>query len=356
MLIRFFAWTLGLAAPSVQWSAPESCPDEATAAATIAAGLESESESALDVVTRVTESEDGYLAQVRVSSKDGETTRTLSSPSCATLVDAVALIAVAAQGDGPVQVQDPQSDANDPDPASGTIIDPAAAPVVDTLPAKTETELTAAQDGEQSDARPLARSRPDPVVRPPRPAARPVSPHVRAFGRLGWGVTPLVDGGGGLAVGLSWSRLRGEVFAEGLAPTVIIADPANAISIDVWAWSAGVRGCGIVWASSHDRLALPLCAAASIGQMIGQGQGEALQGSSTHRDVWAAVRAGPGVVVRLFRGLSLVADIEALVPLRRPGFEVRGVRNTYRPAQIGVAGTIGLELHFGRRKGTGTGI
>lgn len=182
--------------------------------------------------------------------------------------------------------------------------------------------------------------------------------HVRGFGRVGWGVTPRFDVGGGLALGLTWRRVRAEAFGGAVAPTEEPIELLPGAVARVFGWSVGVRGCGIAWAGpdARETVTLPICAALEAGQIIGRGDGTGLQDADTYRGPWVGARVGPAVVVKLARVLSLVADVELLTAFARPGFTVRGADEVYRLRPAGVSATIGIELHFPRRISGAGGI
>lgn len=289
------------------------------------------------VRARVSVSGEGYAAQVDVESSAGETRRDLESPDCTTLLDAVALIAQAAVTEAE-QAEDRESG----DAVEGELV-PMARPRV----AANETHT--------------------PKPAPPRPAPAPeptpsrstlpelaVSPYLRATGRIGWALTPVLDGGGSLALGLQWKRLRVEATGDLLVPTEERVPETESGVIRVFAWTAGVRGCGIAWTDAAERAAIPVCGGVEAGQMVGRG--ERLPNNGAHTDWFLAVHAGPAVVARLAPWVSAYAGLDALVVTHRPVFEVRASRAEHRAAPAGIRFTLGIELHFPRRIRTADGM
>jgi hypothetical protein len=320
----WIAATLASAGPQVEWEAPSACPDAEAASSTIRDGLDPRSE--LRIAASVREVEDGFAADVEIRSPVGETRRALHSPQCETLLDAVVLIAQAAQSE-------------------------AEASAADTVEPEAQVEAPLVPEPEQ-DTQTVAS--PPPAVAEPRglrkPARRPplaVSPYLRLGGEIGWGITPVVDGGGGGAVGLQWRRLRVEAFTSVRAPTEETAAPGARARI--WAWSVGARGCGIAWASRQERLAVPACGGMEGGEIVGKGEGPDLASSDTHRGAWVAIHIGPAFLVRVTRWLSFYAELDGLAVLSRPGFEIRRAGLVHRPSPVGVRAFAGLELHFPRR-------
>jgi hypothetical protein len=168
----------------------------------------------------------------------------------------------------------------------------------------------------------------------------------------------VVDGGGGLALGVQWKRLRVEAFGDVLAPGEKAVPGEPDARMRVLAWSIGLRGCGIAWSDARERIAIPLCGGAETGQMIGRGVGSGLARSDTWTDTFVALHAGPAVLGRLARWASVYVGLDALVLARRPGFAIRDrpTPTVHRPAPAGVRLTLGIELHFPRRIGNAGGI
>ena len=323
-------------APAVEWTAPAECPDTATAARTIADGMPPDADVRVRAI--VTATGDDYEAQVDVSSAVGETRRTLESPECSTLLDAVALIAQAAAAEAEEVAEAERDEA-----VEGELV-PAAQPKV---------TQTTTREPVQPQREPAT-----PAIEPPRsqPRELAVSPYVRATGRIGWGITPVVDGGGSLAIGLQWKRLRIEATGDLLVPTEKRVPEAADAAMRVFAWSAGLRGCGIVWTDPAERVAIPVCGGAEAGQLVGRGEGEGLAERGDFVDSFVALHAGPAALARLAPWASAYAGLDALVLARRPGFVVRGSDTIHRPAPAGIRFTLGVEIHFPRRIRAGRGM
>ena len=314
----------------------------------------------LRVTATVTANDDGFSAELWISSPTGETTRTLSSPRCATLLDAVAFIAAAAQAEARL-LASPLEDNPAPD-----------APLVETPETQTDTQ-TETQTGSDPFADPApdkfaptpAQPRTEPLARAsadtrPSPAVRPIALHVRAYGRAGIGLMPRFDAGGGLAAGLGWQWLRVEAFGGVVTGAQLQIEQVSTANARILAWSVGLRGCAIAWSSATGSVAFPLCASASAGQFVGRPGGSGLIRAQQRSIAWFAASGGPGVIVRLTPHLSVVADVSLLVPVRRPGFGVAEPQDQaaeesggliFRPAQVTFRTTVGIEVHFPRRIG-----
>jgi len=342
----FLAAVVGFGGPVVEWDAPTGCPSVEDARSRIVAELDPGGD--LQVTVTVRAADEGFAATVAVQSDDGATTRELGSPSCETLLDAVALIAAAAQGQAEVPEAEPEPE---PEPEPTQFVEAVEA-------VETGSEVTrdpgASVDTSASNVRPAAGGDSSDTAG----AGLGIAAHVRGFGRIGWGLTPQYDLGGGLAAGLSWGRLRAEAFGGAVGPTEVDIDLLPGAFARVYAWSVGLRGCGIAWAGPgpRERLTLPICVAVEAGEVIGRGEGSDLQQAATHRGAWLGARVGPAAVVNLTRVLSLVADVELLASIVRPGFSVRGAGDVHRPWPAGICATVGIELHFPRRISRAGGI
>jgi hypothetical protein len=337
VLSLWLASAIAAGAPAVQWVAPPGCPDAATAQQTIASGLSSASDLRVNAIVSATEA--GFAAQVDVSTSAGETRRELQSPECGTLLDAIALIAKAAEAEAE------QNAASKQDQVESELV-PAAQPQV----AATKDTST-----------PAPRERTPPTrVTPPKPAeprTLAISPYLRATARIGYGFTPVVDGGGGLALGVQWRRLRVEAFGDVLAPTDRSVPGQIDAAVRVFGWAVGARGCGIVWTNANELVAIPVCGGAEAGQLVGRGVGEGFAAPGEHFAPFVALHAGPALLLRLARWASMYAGLDAHVLVYRPGFKVQNRDEpVFRPTPAGIRFAIGVELHSPRWIGRGRGI
>ncbi|MBC7977009.1 MAG: hypothetical protein H7138_18695, partial [Myxococcales bacterium] len=76
-------------ASTISWEAPAECPSQSEVVASIAVRVEPSSVRVRAVVRRELE----LVAEVEIDSAQGSTRRRLQSPSCASIVDALALLA-----------------------------------------------------------------------------------------------------------------------------------------------------------------------------------------------------------------------------------------------------------------------
>lgn len=348
LVVTFLGWiALG---PEVQWEAPASCPDAATARDAIAKDLDPDAE--VEVLALVTEEDGTLVAEVEVRTADGVSTRTLRSRDCGSLLDATGLIARAAQR---ARVPEPEAQTEGETAPEAS---PSNAEASVTAGAAEPAPMARTQELDDTLARPVASERPPPATPPSAAQGRDQDqgappryrPYVRGFGLIGWGLTPLLDGGGGAAIGVAGDRLRLEAFGLGLAPTRHAFEIQEDASVRIAGWSAGARVCGVVWRSQRRGLGLPLCMGAEGGQLLGRGEGRGLARTDRHIAPFAALSAGAGLDIRLGPRLHVLSSLDGVVPVVRPGFALQDLEDVaYAPARVGVRATIGLEVHFGRR-------
>ena len=292
------------------------CPD-AVAVERAAAALEQG-----QVAVEVRAARDGLEATLRLETPDGVDVRTLSSPSCETLVEAAALITAAS-----ARAQIP---APPPEPELEPTPEPEPEPTPAPEPEPTPEVLTAAA--------------PSAPMAPPESAAQAPMPTVilRGFGFGSFRLTPRFGGGGGLAVGVAGPHWQAEAFGTLSAPSQTLADPA----IRVWGWSTGLRGCGLL-RRFGDRVPVQpgLCGAFEVGQLRGTAVG-AVVARQPHQGVVASLAAGPSLRVFIASRLAVVADLEAVTVLYRPGFEIAD-HDSFRTAAVSPRVSLGLELRLG---------
>ncbi len=325
-----------MVAPSVQWSAPEqACPGREAASEVIERAVGPNAEVSVEADVRAVD--DGFSAGLTIRAGTGVTTRELESPDCDTLLEAISLIAEAAA-----------TDAREAEAAQDLEPEPEARPLLNAMPPAPRVAADGSDPPEVPPAvdRAADESAPRAPVAPPRRRV-PIRGHVRPFGAVGWGVTPRVDAGGGVAVGLTRGALRLETVGLVVAPSLSAA--RDGARIRVWGWSVGLRGCGIVWTSARELVSIPVCGGADAGLLHGTGRGDGLARTSEHSDLWITASVGPSVIIAVARGIGVYAGVDAVVSARRPGFAISGPGTLYRPEYVGPRVALGIELHFPRR-------
>lgn len=329
---------------SLRWRAPAGCPDQATMQATLVEALGSVGDD-LQVDVVVTEPADGaFHAQVVMRGPWGESTRSLQSPTCDTLADAVTLLAVvsAQQAETALVVPEPVSE---PEPESEPV-------AVDSRQAASETDTSSveASDAEAAAGAPDGPQVPRAADVEPRPdAPSPWEGVARLATRAGAGILPGVDLSAALAVGVSRRHLRLELSGAGWLPRdrVVAADAAVRIHLV----AGGLRGCAVL--RPRPWLAVLPCADLEAGAMRGRGQGGGLAAGRTSWQPWVAAGLTPALSFRVHPRVSVWVGGSLVVPLSRPGFQLQGQpTEAYRVPAVSGRGALGVELHMPPLGGT----
>lgn len=278
----------------LQWSAPASCPTHADVAGRIAMQLRTASsgQPLVDVHAdiRVEQSDDGFVAQLRVTTPTGITERTLSASTCAVIVDASALIVAMAADTAAAE----------------------RAPVVELAP-------------------------------PPKPATprAAVWGLVAAGGGIGLGgVAPIGGVIGGLA-GLTTYRVRFEIEGRYAFARHVRHEVERDVGGEVSVWTVGPRVGPVLHAG---KVEFPLLVGADVGQARGSGFG--VTQPRVARRPWFSVGLFPAVVWRVTQhvGLGLAAEIDLV--LVRPRFALADVGTLPAPAPIAGALRATIEGRF----------
>lgn len=300
------------AAVTLRWEAPVGCPDHAAVASAIAA------RQPVDPVTvdaRVTATDVGVVADLVIDSAHGSTQRRLQSPSCDSIVDAVALL---------VQV------AADPLPTPARIA-PASGPAAQQLAPPELPEEPA-----------LA---PTPTVQRTRPAQRRPRPKARlaAMGTIGAGTLPRLDAGGRVSIGIATRRLLADVGATILAPQRA-RTPAD-VEVAIAAFGGVARVCPVV-PLDGPRLELSVCAALTAGVLRGRSSGAAIVGPDQALQPWVRLAAAPELAVVVHPRVRVTATLEAGGHVVRSGFAVAGLGQVWTPRPWAIHGSAGIEVRL----------
>jgi hypothetical protein len=301
---------------SVAWEAPPECPRVEQVSATIAARVALEAVHVRAVVRH--EAED-FIADVEIDTALGSTRRRLQSPSCASIVDALALLAQVAA---------------DPLPS---IAELAPAPTVPPSPEPLPEPVT----------EPLA---PTPIIaretEPPTRPARRGNLRARIFAHavFGGGTLPGVDLGVRGGVGLTTRRVHADVGALYLGPRTV-PDVREDVVVSIDAWAVFARVCPVV-PLGLTRLELSICAVATAGQLRGTASGDALLGPGKSAQPWLRIAAAPELGIVVHPRVRLVAAVEAGGHVVRPGFAIVGLNRVWAPHRWAVHGLLGLEVRL----------
>ncbi|HKY36842.1 MAG TPA: hypothetical protein VJN18_12930 [Polyangiaceae bacterium] len=274
----------------------------------------------------VERSEDRWLAHLNVTGLDGALigARQLESAeaTCATLVDAVTLAVVL--------TIDPQAslDAQPPGPpktAAGAGPDPAPAALAATPPAP--TPVLPAQTATAREPSPQP-----PGVREP---ALSMTAAVRALAVSG--VLPRARAGAEAGAELELSRHVGIAAAVGFLPSVRTDDKRFAFGLI----EASLGPCVTLVGETRTRLGL--CAEAQLGAIQALTYDVDVDPLPPSNHFWFAVRAGTRLNQRLVGPLGFELGVQALVPVIRHEFTLRGTdERVHQAKHLGLWASAGL--------------
>lgn len=189
---------------------------------------------------------------------------------------------------------------------------------------------------------------PRPAEPPPAPPPRPREPAPSTGPRGFLGLGPIVDFGSapsaafglGLSGGLRWPALRLEPSLAYFAPRSQTVVDRPAVGADFALATLGVRACvplgGVVW--------LGPCLGGGIDWLRGAGFGA--RAPRTGSAFSAVGRAGLLAGWDISSIISLRLELEGVLPLARPAFEVDGAGFVYRRSTIAARTAFGLDVHF----------
>jgi hypothetical protein len=188
------------------------------------------------------------------------------------------------------------------------------------------------------------------VVEKPRPiekqtvtpkAPPPFRAGVRPMVGTGFGPLPPVSPGVALFGSIQWAPWRAELGGQYWFARDVHYEPMPDIGVELQLMSGLARFCAV---GTVGRVELPVCAGAEVGAMRGEGFG--LGANRADYSLWAALVTGPAVAWPVTRNIALWLEIDAILPLFRPGFRVRDFDSIYR-APPGAARTwAGMEFRF----------
>src|SRR6266540_4083829 len=184
------------------------------------------------------------------------------------------------------------------------------------------------------------------AVAPPPPPPPPPGPVGRfALGLNGFLGSGLLPGAvvPGVGLRIAWGReisieVRGNLWLSRNSETT--ADPTVGGSFDLIDVGAGA----CVSARRDSRVSPGACLGGSVLRSEGRGFGV----SNPERETawWSGAYVEADVQLRAAPRHALRISVEAMVPLGRPTFALRGVGPVWQPSVFGARGTLGWELHF----------
>jgi hypothetical protein len=306
----------------VQWDAPPTCPTQSDVEARIAARVPLER---VHVRARVDASADGFAGNVAIDSAHGSSTRTLASPSCASIVDAVVLLAHVA---------------GEPLPTHELIAPPAPAPAPAPIPEVPPPLDEPALEPAPVAALPIADA-PRRAEASPRRALR-LRATIGASAIVGVGTLPRIDVGVRGALGVSSRVGRAEIGAMYLAPQRVDLEQGAQIGVDAWGMS--LRICPAIPLPAK-RVELTICGSASAGRLRGTPSGAALVTSNPDAQPWVRLGGGPELAVAVHPRVRLVAAVDAGGHVVAPGFVIGGA-GRWAPQRWGLHGLAGMQVRL----------
>lgn len=191
---------------------------------------------------------------------------------------------------------------------------------------------------------------------PPRPAPAPVSAprrapeplrlaHARGFLGLltlaDFGATPAATLGVGITFGIRWPWLQLESTVADFAPRSTSPAGRPDVGARFELGAAGARACTPITVTA---LWLAPCLGAGVDWLRAPGFGALVtHRPSTYDLIGRAGLLGGWDISSI---ISARVEVEGVVPLARPEFEVDGVGDVYRRSPVGVRTALGLQLQF----------
>jgi len=318
-------------ATALVWEAPQGCPGREELLAAIERRLGRAFAGEVEVDARVSMHAQAprYRLVLRISTRSGGASRSLTSQRCAALVDATALLVATAATKREVAGVEAGSDATEevaieeatelPTPEAGPGTEPAGpgpaeppGPELGPLERAAEPER-AGQEGPLAEEVPPA-SAEVPLGAPGR-SARRLGGMLRVQGGPELGALPGVSGAVMLAGGLLWRRARLELRGTFLTPRT--QERAEG-TLRAFAGMGALLGCGRV---GPGRVEFPLCGGLEAGGVRGTAQGVA--GARSTTGLWLAVVASAGVAVAVHPQVRLGATLEGVAGILVPSFDLR---------------------------------
>ena len=310
-------------AAEIRWSGEESCRRESEVDAQVesATGRSVSSVEIADFELQVTSlsREQWTLELTTVRRADGaRSLRAIRGASCAEVTDAAAVAIALAIGPGPAEANREAKSASDPH-----------APAT---PAPAEAGAPSAASKAQA--------------RKPAASRNSLAWFVGLGAALDSSATPSPAFGGSARIGVTWlpaadrqTALRIELEGAFYAPTETSRVAGQAGKFQLGYGAPLVCG-GKLLAG----LALLVCAGAELGQLSGEGVGEAVSASHPSNTFWAAARAELGMGYPREGTLRVVGRAGVALPFIRREFVLDGPEVVFRTAAISARVGLGVEL------------
>jgi hypothetical protein len=301
------------AAVTLEWPTVAGCPTAAEVEAATLRLVAGGAPQPVHATATLIPGAQAWTLRLAVRDAGGAQLRVLSSPSCAALGEAAAVILAVAAAPLQVAARLASPQIGGPEPAW-----PNPAPI---------DELEVA-----------------PGPRRDVPAPTRARPQLGLFVHAGAGLGPSKRFVPGVAAGLAvlWPRVRLEARATYWGRSALRLDDPPDVGADLRLATGGLRACPLL---VRGAFAVQLCAGAELGATIVTAV--RLPVDHAPRTLWAAGLLAPGARWRPRRWLALGLEVEAVVPLRRREYVVRDAPEPlHRTPPIGVRLLAGIELNF----------
>jgi hypothetical protein len=184
---------------------------------------------------------------------------------------------------------------------------------------------------------------PKPAPPPPTATTR-LRAAVRLVGLGDRGSTPGLAGGLTGGASLLGERWRLDLAAVWVAPRPTAARDDLDITARVGVLAAQLRGCAVPRLGAVE---FPTCLGLEAGGARGVGDGDALARKFTDWRPWLGVLAGTSLAWPFTRRLALVVQLDLVLPLARPTYQVSGLADpVYQGGVAAGRAGLGLEVRF----------
>jgi hypothetical protein len=181
--------------------------------------------------------------------------------------------------------------------------------------------------------------RPEPAPEPPR------VPQARAFLGLltlaDLGATPAATLGVGVTGGIRWPQVQLESTVGYFAPRSTSAGTRSDVGARFELGTAGARACTPITVTA---LWLAPCLGAGVDWVRAPGFGALVTLRPSTWDLIARLGLLGGWDISSI--ISARIEVEGVLPLARPEYEVDGVGDVYRRSPVGIRSALGLQLQF----------
>jgi hypothetical protein len=316
---------------TIQWDAPEKCPDAEKMLASVQRYLAKDSKPAAAVIVRGRVQPRGSVWRLDMVLERGgsRSRRSLEARSCDLLTKGAALlVAVHVDAVGTSsRVRELES------PVAPDVVEVPPSNVVIRDAAPPESSVTV---------------REQPVPPPPPPIE--TGGVLRLVLTGGVGHVPRFPHGFALAGGVVLSSFRVEAQLDYAPPRQAVHPDDDNVRGRFQAIAGTVRGC---WAPTQRRWTFPLCAGVRAGGLRGIGT-RGVRVPVPKWAPWGALALEPAVVFSPIPRVGIFGSVGALVSFNRPGFAVGGADGAiFRVSAIAAVVSLGVEVNFSaRNRGT----